>query len=556
MATERKRRRSTAPQRSPGALADTLAQMAAATADPPPRRPPRFTLDQSLFAPASEPAAPRRAAEPRPPRRSARTQKPSPAPTQPESAAALEPTEPKPPAPREPSPAPGEAKPAAPREPSIDARRNPPDPVARASLVSDGVSGSSVRELSSRRISTTPVSPPPASDPPARRPARPRAPRRVDTRDAARAAAAQDAVRAAVAQDASARDAPPAQRETPPAQRETPPEPPEAPPAAEARATVPPPEASSPATPPQDAAGGLAIGNRLAAGSGSPRTERKPISRISGRSSSGRAGSGRSSAGRSSAGRSSSGRSSFGGRLSRRSGDLATAQAAGSRFSSRASGRVGRRGSRTTSRRPHARRRFTLVVLAVVALILFVIVLIGGSSNKGSTPAGARPATVPVPVPVDSIQPAPPAAPAPAATTTPARSPPDHAHRDRHHESQGCRPGQAQGAAQDPPEAQAGRSQASVHRRRSLPAVHHHCCAGARQPEPRASLHPAPAGPAVVDRRRLPVWRDQVTASPPGAASQELTQRDTGRRAPRETSLSCARRPARASGRVSRAGSR
>src|SRR5690348_1838517 len=61
MATERKRRRSTSPQRSPGELANTLAQMAAGTQDPPARRRRRFEIDPSLFAPPAEPA-PRRSA--------------------------------------------------------------------------------------------------------------------------------------------------------------------------------------------------------------------------------------------------------------------------------------------------------------------------------------------------------------------------------------------------------------------------------------------------------------------------------------------------------------
>src|SRR5581483_10840914 len=116
MATERKRRRSSAPQRSPGELADTLAQMAASTQDPPPRRRARgFEVNPSRFTPSADPEQPR-----------------SPVVT------------------AEPEP----EQSAAPPEPKPQARPKPPP-------------------------SAQPISPPPGSDAPTSLPAKPRVPRWV-----------------------------------------------------------------------------------------------------------------------------------------------------------------------------------------------------------------------------------------------------------------------------------------------------------------------------------------------------------------------------------------
>jgi hypothetical protein len=211
-----------------------------------------------------------------------------------------------------------------------------------------------------------------------------------------------------------------------------------------------------------------------------------------------------------------------------RSPALATAQVARTRFASRASGRVGRGGSRAASRRSHSGRRFALVVLSVIVLVLLALVLIDGSSNHHAAPASARPATTPVPVPAvsdTSAMPPPPtattpaaSAPAPTATTTHKPAAPAHA--------------QAEGQARRP-QGQAGQPQLDqpqldhrvlVHQRCRLPAVHHLGCAGARLSEPCNPLQPAAAGEAIVERRRLAVRRDrQVAQPPPGQAPQALT---------------------------------
>jgi hypothetical protein len=110
-----------------------------------------------------------------------------------------------------------------------------------------------------------------------------------------------------------------------------------------------------------------------------------------------------------------------------RARELSSARLAGTRFRSRASGRVGQRRSRGSARRSHTGRRFTLVVLALVVVVLLALLLIDGSSNDSATPASSK--ATPVAVPAGAVAapaPAPPTPTTPAATVTTTAAPPAH----------------------------------------------------------------------------------------------------------------------------------